>query len=206
MSGEIFRVNLGEYYLVEENGVYNKITPRPHILFDNSALVIVSKIDRKVYNFSGVNASAGKRETAGNITINLGTRYGYDIDEILFPAEEIPADHIQFIEYFIDEYYLPKMETAELLKYKCYNCGEKLERNSEKCSSCGKEVVNCFVCNLPISYGEIVGKCSKCREAAHYVHFQEWLKALGMCPKCNKKLAQDGIMKISDKNKKNFYK
>ena len=100
---ELFRINLGEYFIVDDNGYNKRITPRPSLLFDNSALVIVSKLDRKIYDFTGINASEKKKEAAAQLATNLGTRYGYEVEQINFPSDEIKPDHIQFIEYFIDD-------------------------------------------------------------------------------------------------------
>ncbi len=203
---EVFRINLAEYFIVDENGINKRIPPRPSILFDKSAIVIVSKLDRKVYDFTGPNASETKLAAATKLASDLGMKFGFDVEIIFFPSEDIPADHIQFIEYFCDEYYLPKVEIAKSLNYKCYFCGKKLNKNSDICSSCGKEVVYCCVCNLPVSFEEKLGKCSLCGESAHLVHFKEWLKVLGMCPKCDKKLSPEGVIPITDKNKDSFFK
>ncbi len=203
---EVFRINLAEYFIIDENGINKKILPQPSILFDSSAIVIVSKLDRKVYDFTGPNASEIKQEAATKLASNLGSKFNFEVEIIFFPAEKIPSDHIQFIEYFCDEYYLPKIDTTKALHYNCYFCANRLDRNSETCSSCGKEVIYCCVCNLPVSFKEKLGKCSLCGESAHLVHFQEWLKVLGMCPKCDKKLSPEGVIPITDENKDSFFK
>lgn len=203
---EVFRINLAEYFIIDENGINKRIPPRPSILFDKSAMVIVSKLDRKVYDFTGPNASETKHEAATKLASDLGLKFGFDVEIIFFPSKNIPSDHIQFIKYFCDEYYLPKVDITKSLHYNCYFCGYKLDRNSETCSSCGKDVMICFVCNLPISFEDKLGKCSLCGESAHLVHFQEWLKVLGLCPKCDQKLTPEGVIPITEENKESFFK
>lgn len=203
---ELFRINLAEYFIIDENGHNKRIPPRPKILFDNSALIIVSKLDRKIYDFTGSNASETKQVAATELVSDLSLKFGFDAERIVFPSENIPSEHIQFIDYFVDEYYLPKIEIEKSMKYYCYFCGKSLERNSETCSSCGKEVMYCFVCNLPISFGDNLGKCSLCGESAHLVHFQEWLKVLGLCPKCDQKLSPEGVIPITEENRESFFK
>ena len=51
---EHFRINMSEYFGTDDNGLYQKITPSPNLLFEDSALIIFSKIDKKAYDFTGV--------------------------------------------------------------------------------------------------------------------------------------------------------
>ena len=44
----------------------------------------------------------------------------------------------------------------------CYWCGFPLDKPSEFCSDCGKEIPHCVVCKLPISFGDEIGKCGLC--------------------------------------------
>jgi hypothetical protein len=205
-DNQLFRINLAQYYLIDDNGSNKKITPRPKILFDNSALVIVSKLDKKIYNFTGINASETKREAAAVIAKNLSTRLSYELEKIELPADDIAPEYLQFIDFFVDDYYFPK-KTVDITKYyKCYFCGKPLKANNGNCAKCNKKIYYCFVCNMPILFGDTIGKCSLCGEVAHIVHFQEWLKALGMCPKCNEKLTIEEIIPITEDNKNTFFK
>jgi len=45
---------MSEYFWTDDNGLYQKITPSPNLLFEDSALIIFSKIDKKAYDFTGV--------------------------------------------------------------------------------------------------------------------------------------------------------
>lgn len=205
-ENQLFRLNLAEYFLIEENGSFKKITPRPKILFDNSALVIVSKLDRKIYDFTGNKASEKKKTAAAELAENLGKKFQYEVEQIVIPSDEISPEHLQFIEYFIDDYYFPKTQ-IDITKYLiCYFCEKPLDRKSDICPNCGKDVIYCFVCNLPILKGDKIGKCCKCEAVAHLIHFKEWIKALGMCPKCSEKIPIDCIIPISEENKKKFFK
>ncbi len=205
MFSNLFRINLAEYYLIDDIGNFKRISPRPKILFDSDALIIVSNLDQKVYNFTGINADEKKQTAAEQLAKNLGYRHGFSVEKITFPAENIPPEHLQFIEYFADEFYLPKTPVDTSQYYRCYFCEELLVRNGNKCSSCGKEIPRCFVCDFPILYGDMVGKCSLCGAVAHLVHFYEWLKALGMCSNCNQKLHPEGIIPIIEDNKEIFF-
>jgi len=201
----LFRINLAEYFLVDDYGAHKRIIPRPRMLFDNDALVIVSKLDQKVYDFTGINASEKKQATSVKLAKELGGKHGFSVERITYPSESISPEHLQFIEYFTDELYLPKMSMDTSEYYRCYFCEQLLEESGNSCASCGREIIECFVCNLPILYGDLVGKCSLCGAAAHLVHFYEWLKALGMCAKCNQKLHPEGIIPIIEDNKETFF-
>ncbi|MHA1366681.1 MAG: hypothetical protein ACTSXA_09645 [Candidatus Heimdallarchaeota archaeon] len=202
----LFRINLAECYLIDDNNLAKKITPRPRIIFDHSAIVLVSKLDQKVYNFTGINASEEKQAAAEETANNLGRRLGFSVEQITYPAEYIPPEHLLLIEYFAEEHYLPKHQLNLSKHYFCYFCEQPLiRRNNNTCANCGKEIPECFVCNFPILYGDLVGKCSLCGATAHLVHFYEWIKSLGMCPKCNEKLQPEGIIPITEENKDSFF-
>jgi hypothetical protein len=205
-KGSLFRINLAEYFLIEEKGLYKRITLRPKILYDNSALVILSKLDQKVYDFIGINASEEKQETSKKLAEQLGARHGFAVEQIVYPNDDIAPEHLQFIEFFVDDLYLPTTQIDISEHYRCYFCGEAITRNSDSCHSCKKEVMECFVCDCPILSGDKVGKCSLCGAVAHYIHFKEWIKALGMCSKCNEKLNPDQIIPLTDENKDSFFK
>ncbi len=201
----LFRINLAEYYIVSADGLYRRILPRPKILFDTDALVIVSKLDQKVYDFAGRNTTEKQAAASNQLAINFAAKYGFTTDRINYPADTIPPDHFQFIEYFADEHYLQKGQVDTTKQYHCYFCEQLLVIKGDKCNSCGKEVPICFVCDFPILYGDLVGKCSLCGATAHLVHFYEWIKSLGMCPKCNQKLSSEGIIPITEENKDSFF-
>ena len=200
-----FRINLAEYFIIDDNGIDKRITPRPKILFDHSALIIVSSLDQKIYNFTGFNASELKQSATSNLAKELGVKHGFSVERITYPSENIPPEHLQFIEYFAVDHYLPKGLLDTSKHYHCYFCEQLLVRKGNSCANCGKEIVICFVCNFPILYGDLIGKCSLCGAAAHLVHFYEWIKALGMCSKCNEKLQPEGIIPITEDNKEDFF-
>jgi len=190
---------------VENSGLIKRITPRPRILENESALVIVSNLDQKIYNFTGEKASEDKQTAALELAQELSVKYDFIVEKIEFPAEKVASEHLQFIEYFIDERSLPNGVLDTSKYYKCYFCEGQIDINANKCTSCGREIMECFVCNFPILLGDIIGKCSLCGATAHLVHFYEWLKALGMCAKCNQKLHPEGIIPIIDEMKEQFF-
>ncbi|NHJ85169.1 MAG: hypothetical protein FK734_06890 [Asgard group archaeon] len=84
----------------------------------------------------------------------------------------------------------------------CFYCGTPLKSDSKYCLECGKEIVFCSVCKLPISFGDEIGKCVFCEVRGHYSHLMEWMKVKGTCPTCMKKWPADGIINITEKVKK----
>jgi len=83
----------------------------------------------------------------------------------------------------------------------CFWCGSPIESQEEVCPSCGKELLRCVVCKLPISFEDEVGACSYCESKAHLVHFQEWVKTQGKCPACLRELPLEGIVVLSKSSK-----
>ncbi|NHJ49357.1 MAG: hypothetical protein FK733_16325 [Asgard group archaeon] len=201
----LFRINLAEYFLIMEEGLYKRIAPRPKLLFDNHALVIVSKLDQKVYDFTGFNASEEMQETASKLAKELGTKNNFPVECIFYPEKKIPPEHLQFIEYFADDLYVTKSQLDTSKHYKCYFCEHIVDKFGDSCPSCGKEIHVCFVCDFPVLFGDIIGKCSKCGAVAHLIHFYEWIKTLGMCSKCNEKLSPEGVIPLTEENKEKFF-
>ncbi|MBN1683699.1 hypothetical protein JW865_09130, partial [Candidatus Bathyarchaeota archaeon] len=115
----LFRINLAEYYLVDRDGLYRRILPRPKILLDTNIMVIVSKLDQKVYNFIGSNSSEKQQAASNQLASNFAIKYGFTTEQITYPAETIPPEHLQFIEYFTEEHYLPKGEVDTTKYYYC---------------------------------------------------------------------------------------
>jgi len=72
--------------------------------------------------------------------------------------------------------------------YTCYDCGLPIEKETKICSDCGKEIINCAICKLPISFGDETITCSNCKAIGHFDHFSEWIKINGSCPRCKTKL------------------
>ncbi|NHJ87201.1 MAG: hypothetical protein FK734_17185 [Asgard group archaeon] len=86
--------------------------------------------------------------------------------------------------------------------YTCYYCGYPLEKESEFCKDCGKEIERCSVCKLPISFDDDVGKCSLCEYKAHLAHLQEWVKVNGACPHCLQEIPIESIVPVFKEAKK----
>lgn len=76
----------------------------------------------------------------------------------------------------------------------CFYCGFPIEKHFKLCPDCGKKVVKCIVCKLPVTFGEEVGKCSLCEAKGHIAHMQEWVKTQGKCPVCLQSLPVEGIV------------
>ncbi|MBK5112659.1 MAG: hypothetical protein JJE41_03450 [Candidatus Heimdallarchaeota archaeon] len=198
---DLYRINNAEYIVIDEDGVDKKITPRSGILFEESLIIVVSRLDRKIYSFIGTRASARKQFSENKVTADLRTKYGFDVERIRFPSDSISPEHIQFIEYLAEEDYLHVFKAEKTKYYACYFCGEPLERETTICTACEKDILICIVCKLPISFGDELGKCSLCEGLAHYVHFHEWIKVMVYCPNCSKNIPIEGIVPITEQLK-----
>ena len=81
-------------------------------------------------------------------------------------------------------------------KYLCYYCGIDIDKDAKVCENCGKEILKCNVCRLPISFAEEFSQCKHCKTKAHISHLKEWVKVKGKCPTCQKNLTADDIQPI----------
>lgn len=194
---DFYRLSNAEYILIDEDGFEKKIIPKPNILYDDSVLIIVSRLDRKIYAFIGNHASARKQFSSNKVTSTLREKLGFQVERIRFPSDDISSEHLQFLEYLVDYNYLQELKIDKSKYYTCCFCGEPLERDTKICPSCNKGILFCIVCELPISFGDDIGKCSLCEGLAHYVHFHEWIKVMGKCPKCLQKIPIEGIAPFS---------
>ncbi|MBK5112820.1 MAG: hypothetical protein KGD59_01090 [Candidatus Heimdallarchaeota archaeon] len=82
--------------------------------------------------------------------------------------------------------------------YNCFWCGYPLEKQGEFCSDCGKKLLRCTVCKLPISFGDTIGKCSLCESIGHFTHLFEWVKTKGSCPHCLQHLPTQAILAVTE--------
>ncbi|MFW9922753.1 MAG: hypothetical protein ACFFDW_05625, partial [Candidatus Thorarchaeota archaeon] len=92
-------------------------------------------------------------------------------------------------------------ESFKQLAYNCYECGYPIEKDTTICPDCSKEIIRCVVCKLPVSFGDILGKCSLCEAQGHITHMQEWVKTQGKCPQCLQNLPVEGIMPVEPETK-----
>jgi len=72
--------------------------------------------------------------------------------------------------------------------FTCMNCGLPIEKDTKTCPDCGIDIVCCVVCKLPISFGDETVTCPQCEAVGHDVHFYEWIKTNGSCPRCKHQL------------------
>lgn len=80
----------------------------------------------------------------------------------------------------------------------CFWCGNLLRKHGEFCSDCGKKILRCIVCKLPISFGDEIGKCSLCESKGHFAHLFEWVKTKGTCPHCLQRIPTQAIIETSE--------
>ena len=64
---EMYRIDTAKYIVIDEDGVEKEITPRHGVLFEESLVIVVSRLDRKIYSFVGIRASARKQFTENKI-------------------------------------------------------------------------------------------------------------------------------------------
>ena len=81
LFSNLFRINLAEYFLIDDIGLNKRVSPRPKMLFDSDALIIISNLDQKVYNFTGVNASEKKQTAATKLAKDLGVKLGLSVNQ-----------------------------------------------------------------------------------------------------------------------------
>jgi hypothetical protein len=81
-------------------------------------------------------------------------------------------------------------------KHSCFYCSQPIDTSNKKCPHCGKEVISCSVCKLPISKNDSIVECPKCHTKAHLAHLFEWLKSKGTCPHCMQKILPDELIKV----------
>ncbi|MBD3190189.1 MAG: hypothetical protein GF308_06080 [Candidatus Heimdallarchaeota archaeon] len=93
-------------------------------------------------------------------------------------------------------------ERIERRLYTCHFCGFPIEGDTRNCPDCGKTVLRCVVCKLPIAFGDSIGQCPICEVKGHLVDMQEWVKVKGKCPKCFRKIPLEEIIPIKDSMKK----
>ncbi|NPE09240.1 MAG: hypothetical protein GNW80_13220, partial [Asgard group archaeon] len=67
----MYRINNAEYIVIDEDGVDKKIAPRSGIMFEESLIIVISRLDRKIYSFIGTRASARKQFSENKITSDL---------------------------------------------------------------------------------------------------------------------------------------
>ena len=120
----------------------------------------------------------------------------------LFQEKELPAK-----EYF--EKFQAKNEEISIInqiledrwqqRKRCFFCGEELTNESEKCPHCKKSQPVCIVCKRSIYGNEEWVNCPACGARAHRVHLIEWLKTIGTCPNCKKKIIVEDLAKQKEK-------
>ena len=123
---------------------------------------------------------------------------------------KLAAENPDVGEYLeLEQVFIRKENTDQLIdtlkvRYSaCYYCGQPFESTDDPtCTSCGKEILKCVVCKLPISFGEEVGKCSLCEAKGHLVHMEEWVKTQGKCPYCQQELPLQGVIPEIEELKK----
>ncbi|MHA1211698.1 MAG: hypothetical protein ACTSSH_04475 [Candidatus Heimdallarchaeota archaeon] len=76
----------------------------------------------------------------------------------------------------------------------CFYCSAELQDNTAKCQKCNKEQPDCSVCKRKIFANESVAQCPRCQALSHEVHIKEWLKSIGLCPKCKQKILDSELI------------
>jgi len=80
--------------------------------------------------------------------------------------------------------------------YSCYYCGYPINKDTVICEDCGKDIIRCVVCKLPVSLGENIGQCSLCQTQGHLKHMQEWISNKKKCPYCLQEIPIESIIPL----------
>lgn len=80
--------------------------------------------------------------------------------------------------------------------YSCRQCGYPIDKDSIMCEDCGKDVLRCVVCKLPVSLGDSIGQCSLCQAQGHLDHMQEWVSEKNKCPYCLQEMPIESIIPV----------
>lgn len=78
----------------------------------------------------------------------------------------------------------PSKETKKTGAAKCVWCGAQLNLVDDKCTTCGKKVARCFICNEIIQSEKELEKCPFCGTLFHREHYKQWAEVRKYCPKC----------------------
>jgi DNA-binding transcriptional regulator GbsR (MarR family) len=90
-------------------------------------------------------------------------------------------------------------ERRERNRTPCFYCKKDIEDSSQKkCEHCHKKIPLCIVCDRGIFANEPAVQCPFCNDMAHTVHFQEWLRNTGKCPKCKTSLRPEQLLPIKE--------
>jgi hypothetical protein len=85
----------------------------------------------------------------------------------------------------------------------CFWCNYPVDQNAVTCPGCGKAILKCTVCKLPIDFEDEVGLCSLCEAKGHLIHLQEWVKINGKCPNCLQQIPLEGVIQLIKENDNN---
>ena len=70
--------------------------------------------------------------------------------------------------------------------FHCPFCDGKIKKTTQFCPHCGRAVITCWVCTLPIQADEEVATCPHCSNIFHYSHLNAWIQMKQVCPVCKK--------------------
>ncbi len=86
------------------------------------------------------------------------------------------------------------LEDRAKRRKRCYHCDNDLIVEKDNCSHCGKSHPVCPVCRRNIYGYEQTVRCPNCNVLAHATHMIEWLKCMGNCPNCRKRMIEDELI------------
>ncbi|NHJ50013.1 MAG: hypothetical protein FK733_19630 [Asgard group archaeon] len=89
--------------------------------------------------------------------------------------------------------------------YSCRHCGIPINKDAIVCDDCGKDILRCVICKLPVSFGEKIGQCSLCQAQGHLEHMQDWVSEKNKCPYCLQEIPVESIIPViaDEEEKKN---
>ncbi|MHA1185700.1 MAG: hypothetical protein ACTSSK_02320 [Candidatus Heimdallarchaeota archaeon] len=130
--------------------------------------------------------------TPGNLMLWLGIGLSAGVVTVVVPLSIVIGRR-----RMIAKRELIKRDAAITQLTSCYHCGYPIRKDAITCEDCGKEIIRCVVCKLPVSLGDTLGQCSLCEAKAHYEHMLDWVQKRGKCPHCQQKVPEDSVIAIS---------
>ncbi len=85
-----------------------------------------------------------------------------------------------------NEFVIQKTGLKSVTYIKCFNCGEELDENDEKCPNCNANRPRCAVCllDLQLAEKEEVVQMPCCGVYGHREHVLMWVERAHTCPNC----------------------
>lgn len=123
--------------------------------------------------------------------LNLDSEADLETLRQLLPPElqyTIIGNDVVFLKETVSKIIGPTTLITATRKDACFFCQAPISLDAEKCPKCGKEILDCAICKLPIKPSEEVAQCPKCEYIFHFKHLKTWVEFKMKCPTCLREL------------------